>query len=132
MQQVGIVLYLFLGPEVFVHQVIILADDFEAVFFFLGNVQPLAGNTRALEFLSIDGEYLTVLFNSNFYCIYGNDHEVSCSGFLFNGSSHVVRFMLNESERRSMEDVVGLLDREFTVSDNLQEEIPGAGGWKGR
>ncbi len=42
---------------------------------------------------------------------------------LFNGSSHVVRFMLNESERRSMEDVVGLLDREFTVSDNLQEEM---------
>ena len=76
-----------------------------------------------LEFKSIDGEYLTLLFNSNFYCIYGNDHEVSCSGFLFNGSSHVVRFMLNESERRSMEDVVGLLDREFTVSDNLQEEM---------
>lgn len=83
----------------------------------------LLSNLQHLEFLSIDGEYLTVLFNSNFYCIYGNDHEVSCSGFLFNGSSHVVRFMLNESERRSMEDVVGLLDREFTVSDNLQEEM---------
>lgn len=41
-----------------------------------------------LEFKSIDGEYTTLLFNSNFYCIYGNDHEVSCSGFLFNGSSH--------------------------------------------
>lgn len=38
-----------------------------------------------LEFKSIDGEYMTLLFNSNFYCIYGNDHEVSCSGFLFNG-----------------------------------------------
>ena len=37
-----------------------------------------------LEFKSIDGEYTTLLFNSNFYCIYGNDHEVSCSGFLFN------------------------------------------------
>ena len=34
-----------------------------------------------LEFKSIDGEYTTLLFNSNFYCIYGNDHEVSCSGF---------------------------------------------------
>lgn len=45
-----------------------------------------------LEFKSIDGEYTTLLFNSNFYCIYGNDHEVSCSGFLFNGSSHLVRF----------------------------------------
>ncbi len=53
-----------------------------------------------LEFKSIDGEYLTLLFNSNFYCIYGNDHEVSCSGFLFNGSSHLIRFMLNEQERK--------------------------------
>ena len=76
-----------------------------------------------LEFKSIDGEYLTLLFNSNFYCIYGNDHEVSCSGFLFNGSSHVVRFILNESERTSIEDLVAMLDRKFTVSDNLQEEM---------
>ena len=53
-----------------------------------------------LEFKSIDGEYMTLLFNSNFYCIYGNDHEVSCSGFLFNGSSHLVRFTLNEAARR--------------------------------
>ena len=53
-----------------------------------------------LEFKSIDGEYLTLLFNSNFYCIYGNDHEVSCSGFLFNGSSHLIRFTLNEKERK--------------------------------
>ncbi len=95
------------------HQEVILAEN---------EVISLS-NLQHLEFLSIDGEYLTVLLNSNFYCIYGNDHEVSCSGFLFNGSSHVVRFMLNESERRSMEDVVGLLDREFTVSDNLQEEM---------
>ena len=56
-----------------------------------------------LEFKSIDGEYLTLLFNSNFYCIYGNDHEVSCSGFLFNGSSHLIRFMLNEQERKELD-----------------------------
>lgn len=58
-----------------------------------------------LEFKSIDGEYTTLLFNSNFYCIYGNDHEVSCSGFLFNGSSHLVRFTLNEQERRQLNDI---------------------------
>lgn len=76
-----------------------------------------------LDFISVDGDYLTVLFNSNFYCIYGNDHEVSCSGFLFNGSSHMVHFMLNESERLSLEDVVEQFDREFTVTDSLQEEM---------
>ena len=58
-----------------------------------------------LEFKSIDGEYMTLLFNSNFYCIYGNDHEVSCSGFLFNGSSHLVRFTLNEEERRQLDQI---------------------------
>lgn len=76
-----------------------------------------------LEFISINGEYLTVLFNSNFYCIYGNDHEVSCSGFLFNGSSHIVRFVMDHMEQQAQEDVIRLFDREFTLSDNLQEEM---------
>ena len=65
-----------------------------------------------LEFKSIDGEYLTLLFNSNFYCIYGNDHEVSCSGFLFNGSSHLIRFMLNEQERKELDTITEALENE--------------------
>ena len=40
-----------------------------------------------VQIRGVDGEYLTFLFNSNFYCIYGHDSEVSCNGFLFNGSS---------------------------------------------
>ena len=76
-----------------------------------------------LEFKSIDGEYTTLLFNSNFYCIYGNDHEVSCSGFLFNGSSHLVRFTLNEQERWQLNDITVAMENEFTVSDSLQEEM---------
>ena len=76
-----------------------------------------------LEFKSIDGEYMTLLFNSNFYCIYGNDHEVSCSGFLFNGSSHLVRFTLNEAERRQLDQITEAMENEFTVSDSLQEEM---------
>ena len=76
-----------------------------------------------LEFKSIDGEYLTLLFNSNFYCIYGNDHEVSCSGFLFNGSSHVIRFTLNEAEQKTLNDIADTLCKEFSVTDNLQEEM---------
>lgn len=78
---------------------------------------------QKLEFKAIHGEYLTLLFNSNFYCIYGNDHEVSCSGFLFNGSSHVIRFVLEEEERRQLNQIADTLDEEFTVSDNLQEEM---------
>lgn len=76
-----------------------------------------------LEFTSINGEYQTLLFNSNFYCIYGHDNEVSCSGFLFNGSSHVIRFTLTEKERDLLTDISEALVREFSVSDNLQEEM---------
>lgn len=76
-----------------------------------------------LDFVSVDGEYLVLLFNSNFYCIYGNDHEVSCSGFLFNGSSHLVRFTLNNEENRVLNEVAQALENEFAVSDTLQEEM---------
>lgn len=76
-----------------------------------------------LELKSIEGEYMTLLFNSNFYCIYGNDHEVSCSGFLFNGSSHLIRFTLNEEERKQLNEITEALENEFTVSDSLQEEM---------
>ena len=61
-----------------------------------------------LEFKSIDGEYLTLLFNSNFYCI---------------GSSHLIRFTLNEKERKELDTITEALENEFTVSDSLQEEM---------
>ena len=76
-----------------------------------------------LEIKSVDGEYTTLLFNSNFYCIYGNDREVSCSGFLFNGSSQMIHFTLNETERRQLEEITVSLGDEFIVSDRLQEEM---------
>ena len=76
-----------------------------------------------LELKSCEGEHLTLLFNSNFYCIYGNDREVSCSGFLFNGSSHLVRFTLNENEHKELSNVVSALKSEFSIADSLQEEM---------
>ena len=55
-----------------------------------------------LEFKSIDGEYLTLLFN---------------------GSSHLIRFMLNEQERKELDTITEALENEFTVTDSLQEEM---------
>lgn len=95
------------------HQEMLLAKD-DVIF--LTNLQHL-------EFKSIDGEYFTLLFNGNFYCIYGNDHEVSCSGFLFNGSSHLIRFTLNEEEHRQLTEVVQAMEKEFNTADSLQEEM---------
>ena len=70
----------------------------------------------------VQGEYLTLLFNSNFYCIYGHDSEVSCSGFLFHGSSDVLKLQLNDEQSQYLDVLQQMLCREFKVSDHLQDE----------
>ena len=76
-----------------------------------------------VDFVRVDGEYLSLLFNSNFYCIYGNDHEVSCNGLLFHGSSHVVIFDLSGEERRKIATLTGIMREEFESRDHLQDEM---------
>ena len=76
-----------------------------------------------VDFIRVDGEYLSLLFNSNFYCIYGNDHEVSCNGLLFHGSSHVVIFDLSGEERRKIATLTGIMREEFESRDHLQDEM---------
>lgn len=76
-----------------------------------------------VEFMRIDGRYLSLMFNSNFYCIYGNDHEVSCNGLLFHGSSHVVVFDLSEQELQKIETLTGIMCEEFESRDHLQDEM---------
>ena len=66
---------------------------------------------------------MILLFNSNFYCIYGDDHEVSCSGFLFNGTSRIMHFRLSEEEKATCEAIITSLQSEFQVNDNLKEEM---------
>lgn len=76
-----------------------------------------------LEIKESEGDYMILLFNSNFYCIYGNDHEVSCSGFLFNGTSRIMHFRLSEEEKATCEAIITNLQSEFQVNDNLKEEM---------
>lgn len=76
-----------------------------------------------IEFKEIEGEYLALLFNSNFYCIFGHDSEVSCNGFLFNGGSQVMRLKLARDESAALNELAGGFVREYEVRDNLQEEM---------
>lgn len=76
-----------------------------------------------LEFERIDGTYFALMFNSNFYCIYGNDHEVSCNGLLFHGSSHVMIFDLSDQERHKIDTLTGIMQEEFGSHDHLQDEM---------
>lgn len=76
-----------------------------------------------LEVKEVKGEYLTFVFNSNFYCIYGHDNEVSCNGFLFYGSSKIMRLRLFEEQSSNLRDIVRIFRQESAVQDNLQEEM---------
>ncbi|WP_303206987.1 AraC family transcriptional regulator [Bacteroides oleiciplenus] len=76
-----------------------------------------------IEIKEVEGEYLTFLFNSNFYCIFGHDDEVSCNGFLFHGSSQVMRLKLSPEQSTNLNDIVRIFRQESTVRDNLQEEM---------
>ena len=76
-----------------------------------------------IRILSVEGKYLSLLFNSNFYCIHGNDHEVSCNGLLFHGSSHLMKFTPKEQEWERIRILTDILKDEFASRDRLQEEM---------
>ena len=76
-----------------------------------------------VEVKRVEGEYLTFLFNSNFYCIYGHDKEVSCKGFLFHGSSHIMRLQLSAAQAEQLKSIIDIFAGEFGIKDNLQEEM---------
>ena len=76
-----------------------------------------------IDVKQVNGEYITLLFNSNFYCIYGHDNEVSCNGLLFHGSSEVLRLKLSPDEALILGQIVTNLEREYSNSDSLQEEM---------
>ena len=81
-----------------------------------GEIIPLTP-LHHIEFKAINGEYLTLLFNSNFYCIFGHDNEVSCNGFLFNGTSNVMQLKLSESQVASLreEEMLRILLKRFII-----------------
>ncbi len=76
-----------------------------------------------VEIKQVDGDYLTLLFNSNFYCIFGHDNEVSCNGILFNGSSNFMILHLSDEEAGNIENIVSVFKSECTINDSLQEEM---------
>ena len=70
-----------------------------------------------------DGDCLSLLFDSNFYCIFGHDGEVSCNGLLFNGSSEPLRLTLSAERQEALERIVEELCAEYAVNDGLREEM---------
>ena len=71
----------------------------------------------------VHGTYLTFLFNSNFYCIFGHDNEVSCNGFLFHGSSDIMLLHITAQQAAELSNILSLFYEECHIQDNLQEEM---------
>ncbi|WP_106827741.1 helix-turn-helix domain-containing protein [Parabacteroides pacaensis] len=76
-----------------------------------------------LSVKEVKGQYLTLLFNSNFYCIYGHDNEVSCNGFLFNGTSNFMKLKLSDTQSVTLHEIIHKITSEYSIKDSLQEEM---------
>lgn len=76
-----------------------------------------------IDIHQINGNYQALLFNSNFYCIFGHDSEVSCNGILFNGSSERKQWQLSDVQKNMLDAVTAAMEQEFAVRDSLQEEM---------
>lgn len=66
---------------------------------------------------------ISLNFDSEFYCIRDHDHEVSCNGFLFLGSSFPIQVKLSEKERKSFETHFMFFEEEFETEDHIQGEM---------
>lgn len=62
-------------------------------------------------------------FNREFYCIQQHDHEVSCYGYLFFGSSEVPIVQLNSLEVQSFKLLLQVMLEEFENTDHIQGEM---------
>jgi len=66
---------------------------------------------------------VSLIFEKEFYCIRDHDHEVSCNGFLFLGSSIPAMVELTEKESKSFELLFMILEEEFETKDHIQGEM---------
>ncbi|WP_452599622.1 helix-turn-helix domain-containing protein [Pontimicrobium sp. MEBiC01747] len=66
---------------------------------------------------------VSYIFNREFYCIRDHDHEVSCNGLLFLGTSEPIKIELTEKERKSYELLYMFFEEEFETKDHIQGEM---------
>jgi len=81
--------------------------------------------STTLNVLEIDSDagVIAIAFNREFYCIRDHDHEVSCNGMLFFGSSQPPIITLSEKDQRSFETMFSVFKEEFETLDHVQGEM---------
>jgi AraC-like DNA-binding protein len=61
-------------------------------------------------------------FNREFYCLIDHDKEVSCVGFLFGSTDHIL-ITLNEEAQEKLKLLSAIFMDEFKTTDNIQNEM---------
>jgi AraC-like DNA-binding protein len=82
---------------------------------------PLMAN-QSLHF-SCPEDVIAWQFNRDFYCIITHDHEVSCVGFLFYGSSQTMFIDLDQAHQRKIQILFEVFKDEFQQADHVQGEM---------
>lgn len=77
---------------------------------------------NVLEITNTSG-IMAIVFNREFYCIRDHDHEVSCNGILFFGSSQPPIVTLRENDIKSFEAMFVIFQEEFETTDHIQGEM---------
>lgn len=73
--------------------------------------------------IPLDTGLISIVFNREFYCLRDHDHEVSCQGILFFGSSLPPVINLNKAEIASFESMFLIFKEEFDTRDQIQGEM---------
>jgi AraC-like DNA-binding protein len=76
-----------------------------------------------IQITNTEHELTLLFFNREFYCIHTYDKEVSCNGLLFFGSDYTPVLQLDEEEIESLGVLIEVLQKEFKIHDNNQEEM---------
>tara|TARA_B100000809_G_scaffold265167_1_gene323150 strand:+ start:1546 stop:2394 length:849 start_codon:yes stop_codon:yes gene_type:complete len=76
-----------------------------------------------VELIPTDHKLIAFAFNREFYCISNHDHEVSCYGYLFYGSSSSPIITLAEKDQKSLQNLFEMLQEEFEYKDHIQGEM---------
>lgn len=85
--------------------------------------QVLFSTTLNILEISKNSGIIAILFNREFYCIRDHDHEVSCNGILFFGSSQPPIITLSENDILSFEAMFVIFKEEFETKDHIQGEM---------
>lgn len=76
-----------------------------------------------VEVTSTNHKLISFSFNREFYCIEDHDHEVSCHGDLFYGSSRTPIITLCKKDQLSFNRLMEVFHEEFDYKDHIQGQM---------